>query len=244
MEIEKIYGLIGKSLNHSFSQRYFRSNFDLEGVRSDYLNYELNSIHEVEAVFNTPKLAGLNVTIPYKQKIIPFLDELSAEAATIGAVNTIQFKDGKKIGHNTDAFGFRQMIKPFLTNKHEKSLIFGTGGASKAVAYVLENIGIEVLYISRSAEKGDFTYADINERMIEFCGIIVNTTPVGTYPDVDDSLEIPFQALTSDHLVVDLIYNPSETKFLRKAKQFGATVLNGKTMLEQQAEAAWKIWNG
>ncbi|MEX1001323.1 MAG: shikimate dehydrogenase [Crocinitomicaceae bacterium] len=244
MSDQKIYGLIGKSLEHSFSKKYFLKKFDNMGFNCDYLNFELNDINEVKKVFDLPGISGVNVTIPYKEKIIPYLDELSDEAIAVGAVNTIQIKNGVKKGYNTDVYGFKQLIKPFFQSHHERSMILGTGGAAKAVAYVLESLGSEVIYISRKP-KGEnaFSYEEINENMIRFNGIIVNTTPLGTFPDVARFPPIPYHFIQSNQLVIDLVYNPPLTEFLKRAAAQGATVLNGKTMLEQQAEKSWEIWN-
>ena len=236
-------GLLGKSLGHSFSKPFFESYFKVNKIDASYENFEIPSIEEIDKLFDTHELTGFNVTIPYKEAIIPYLDELSPEAKSIGAVNTVKIVDGKQIGYNTDAFGFQQSIKPFLTNLHEKALILGTGGASKAVAYVLKNIGIDVLYISRSPRNSnEFSYSDLNEYMLRACKLVVNTTPIGTYPNITESPEFPFQYLTSEHLVVDLIYNPAETLFLSQAKQAGATILNGESMLKEQALKSWEIW--
>ncbi len=238
-----VLGLLGKSLGHSFSKSFFEAYFQANHIDASYENMEISNIEEVEKIFNKIGLTGFNVTIPYKETIIPYLDELSPEAKAIGAVNTVKIVQGKKIGFNTDAFGFQQSIKPFLTNLHEKALILGTGGASKAVAYVLKNIGIDALYISRTPlNSNEFSYSDLNEYMLRACKLIVNTTPVGTFPNINESPEFPFQYLTSDHLVVDLIYNPTETLFLRQAKQSGATILNGESMLKEQALKSWEIW--
>lgn len=240
----KKYGLIGKNLSHSFSQRYFSQKFEKEDIKVVYLNYELNDIKEIEQVLSDPEIAGLNVTIPYKEQVIPFLDELDPEASEVMAVNTIAFQAGRKIGYNTDIYGFRQMIKPFFESHHERAMILGTGGASKAVTYVLENLGVDIIYISRNSVGEDqFGYEDINEGMIAYNPIIVNTTPVGMYPNVNELIPLPYEFITERHLVIDLIYNPEETLFLQEARKKGATVLNGKTMLEQQAEKSWEIWN-
>ncbi len=239
----KQFGLIGKTLDHSFSKTFFIEYFEKNGIDATYTNFPLSQIDEFKSLIQTEKLRGLNVTIPYKESVIPFLNELSEEAKTIGAVNTIQFKDDKLIGHNTDAFGFHQSIKPFLTNKHERALILGTGGASKAIAYVFKSLGIDVITISRNPEGNkQFNYTDINEHMLKACKVIVNCTPIGTSPNINDFPPIPFEFLTEEHLVVDLIYNPSETTFLRKAKENNATILNGYAMLQQQALKAWEIW--
>lgn len=238
----KRFGLVGKTLKHSFSKSFFTDFFDQNGIDASYDNFELHSKEEIRGLLKEP-VSGLNVTIPYKEDVIPFLDKISPEAAKIGAVNCIQFKNGKTIGHNTDAFGFHQSIKPFLTNKHERAIILGTGGASKAVAYVLKQIGIDYLFISRTPKGNNrFSYSDINEYMLSACKLIVNCTPVGMFPNSEDCIDLPFEVLTPDHLVVDLIYNPQKTLLLQKSEQAGARILNGETMLKQQALTSWKIW--
>lgn len=238
----KRFGLIGKTLKHSFSQPFFTEFFRENGIDAVYENFELKDKSEILSLLQE-NLSGVSVTIPYKEEIIPFLEELSPEAATIGAVNCVAFKEGKTIGHNTDAYGFHQSIKPFLTNKHERAIIFGTGGASKAVVYVLKQIGIDCIFISRNPDgENQFSYADINEHMLNACKLIVNCTPVGMYPDSGACIDLPFQYLTPDHLVVDLIYNPVKTQLLQRSEAQGAQILNGETMLKQQALMAWKIW--
>ena len=186
---------------------------------------------------------GLNVTIPYKKSIIPYLDSLSSEAEEIGAVNTIVFSKGKLTGHNTDHIGFQNSIKPFLENSMERALILGTGGASKGVIYALTKIGIDCLSVSRNPKEDQLSYNDLNEYVFKHHLLIVNTSPVGMYPNSNQSPEIPYQHLTKEHLLVDLIYNPSETLFLKNGKKQGARILNGEAMLNHQAEAAWAIWN-
>ena len=238
------FGLIGKTLTHSFSKTFFTAYFEKEKIEANYSNFELNEIEEISSLLKSQTVSGLNVTIPYKQSVIPFLDELSADAKAIGAVNVIQFKEGKTIGHNSDAFGFHQSIKPFLTNLHERALIIGPGGASKAVEYVFKSLGIDTVSISRDP-KGEkqFSYAEINHHMLSACKVIVHCTPVGTFPNENSVIDFPFEHLTKDHLVVDLIYNPVKTKFLELAQKNGATILNGESMLHQQAIKAWEIWN-
>ena len=239
----KTYGLIGKTLGYSFSKSFFERYFSENEIDAQFVNFELVSIDEIKKVFNQD-IGGLSVTIPHKESIIPYLDNLSIEAKTIGAVNCIQFTDGQKVGHNTDAYGFQQSIKPFLTNQHERALIFGTGGASKAIAYVLKNLGIDVLFISQDP-KGDkhFSYAEVNNHMLNACKLLVNCTPVGTLDYKDSKFDLPFEYLTPDHLVVDLVYNPPMTHLLLNSKQQGATILNGESMLKHQALQSWKIWN-
>ena len=239
----KHYGLLGKSLGYSFSKSFFESFFEKNAIEAEFSNIEIPSINQVTDVLKS-NLSGFCVTIPYKETILPFLDELSQEAGEIGAVNVVQFNEGKRIGHNSDAFGFHQSIKPFLTNQHERALIIGTGGASKAVAYVLKRIGIDVFFISRNPNSvNQYGYSDINEHMVKSCKLIVHTTPIGTFPNTNESIDFPFQFLTSDHLVVDLVYNPPLSKFLLNSKDMGAVTLNGYSMLEQQALKAWEIWN-
>ncbi|MFM6935081.1 MAG: shikimate dehydrogenase family protein, partial [Flavobacteriales bacterium] len=181
----------------------------------------------------------------YKTEIIPFLDELDPLAEEIQAVNVISFENGKIKGHNTDVFGFQQSIKPFLTFHHERALIFGTGGASKAVAYVFQSLGIDVIFVSQkeSSLSNHFTYADVNEHMIAACKVIVNCTPLGMYPQLDAYPQMPFDALSEEHLLIDLIYNPSETLFMKQGRAHGATAMNGLSMLQHQALKSWEIWN-
>ena len=239
----RTYGLIGKTLGYSFSKSFFERYFSENDIDAQFVNFELAAIEDMNRVFEQ-QIGGLSVTIPYKESIIPFLDDLSIEAKVIGAVNCIQFKDGLKVGHNTDAYGFQQSIKPFLTNQHERALIFGTGGASKAIAYVLKNLGIDVLFISQDPkEDKHFSYAEVNNHMLNACKLLVNCTPVGTLDYKDSKFDLPFEYLTSDHLVVDLVYNPPMTDLLLKSKQQGATILNGESMLKHQALQSWKIWN-
>ena len=239
-----IYGLVGNSLAHSFSKSYFTNKFKQLNLNAHYKNFEIDTVEEIKSIFKTPHLKGLNVTIPFKQSVIPFIDEIDDVANEVGAVNTIQIIDGKTKGFNTDVFGFKQMIKPFFKSHHHRAIILGTGGASKAVAYVLEELGCDPIFISRCPKgENQFKYEDVNQIMMNACPIIVNTTPIGTFPNVNDMPNIPVEYLTPKNLVIDLIYNPSETLLLKKAKQKGAWTLNGLTMLHQQAEKAWKIWN-
>lgn len=239
----KKYGLVGKSLAHSFSKQYFNQKFKQQKLDAVYENIELenvkNSLRKSIAEF-----VGVNVTIPYKEEVIAELDGLKGVAAEIGAVNTIKIENDKLIGYNTDVFGFQQMIKPFFKSNHERAIILGTGGASKAIAYSLISLGCDPIFISRTAEgENHFTYSEMNEQMFKSCHVIVNTTPIGTFPNITDQPAVPYQFLTEKHLAIDLIYNPPETVFLKLAKEQGAVILNGKTMLEQQAEEAWRIWN-
>jgi shikimate dehydrogenase len=240
----KQFGLIGKSLSHSFSKIYFENKFQRESdIRSSYQDFPLERVEDFKTLIGEVDLSGLNVTIPYKETIIPFLDEMSIEAKAIGAVNTIQFKNDKIIGYNTDYIGFHNSIKPFLENTMECALILGTGGASKAVVYALERIGIKCLCVSRTPVKNQLSYDELNEFVIKYHLLIVNTTPLGTSPNTTEYPTIPYQFIGEKHLLVDLVYNPEETLFLKKGKENRAMILNGKSMLIHQAEAAWKIWN-
>lgn len=213
-----------------------------------YENYPLRKIHEMEELINLHHdLFGLNVTIPYKESIIPFLDDLDQEARNIGAVNTVRILRKNErvhtIGYNTDVYGFHMSLKPFLLNTHHRALVLGTGGAAKAVKYVLKKMGISVVSVSRYAGKAELTYDQLNEAIIRSHPLIINTTPLGMHPDSDSFPPIPYQAIGPDHLLFDLIYNPEETLFLKKGKEQGAVILNGHTMLKLQAEKAWEIWH-
>lgn len=242
----KVYGLVGKTLKHSFSKAYFEQRFkDLKIDDVEYRNFEYERIEEVKGELSEIKdLKGLNVTNPYKTSIIPYLDKVDEIATKIGAVNTIRIEnDGRWTGYNTDVYGFSTSLKPFLTNRHEKALILGTGGASKAVEYTLRQLNISVVKVSRTKEEADLTYADLNENVFNACKLIINTTPLGTWPNVKDLPDIPYDLLTSEHLVYDLIYNPEKTLFLKRAELAGATIMNGLNMLKLQAERSWEIWN-
>ena len=240
----KHFGLVGLDLKHSFSVYFFEEKFKSDGIHNcSYENFELSNVGVFLDLIKNKSFAGINITIPYKKSIIPFLDSLSPEAKTIGAVNTVEFKEGKLIGHNTDHIGFHNSIKPFLENTMERALILGTGGASKAVIYALNKIGIDCLSVSRSPKGNQLSYSDLNEYVFNHHLLIVNTTPLGTSPNSNECPEIPYQYLSEKHLLVDLVYNPSETLFLKKGKEHKSSILNGKAMLINQAEAAWAIWN-
>ncbi len=243
MAMLKHYGLIGKTLGHSFSEAFFKDYFEKNNIDAKYSNFELKEIDEIQSLFDL-NLFGLNVTFPYKESVIPFLDRLDESAAQVGAVNVIAFEEGQRVGYNTDAYGFAQSIKPFLTFEHERALIFGTGGASKAVAHVFKQIGLDVFYISRNGKEanGVFRYEDVNNHMLRSCRVLVNCTPVGTFPDVNACLELPFEHLTPAHLVIDLVYNPAETELMKRAKKNGAAVMNGLSMLQHQALKSYEIW--
>ena len=235
------YGLIGKTLGHSFSQRYFTEKFAREGLDARYDNYEMPSADGVvDLIASTPELVGLNVTIPYKQDVIPLLRSLDPDAEAIGAVNVIRIRDMR--GFNTDVIGFRESIRPLLQPHHTKALVLGTGGASLAVKYGLRQLGIQPLSVSRSRREGVITYDDLDATVMSDYTVIVNCTPLGTFPRVDECALIPYHLLTPRHLLFDLVYNPEETLFLRKGREQGAATKNGYEMLIRQAEAAWEIW--
>jgi shikimate dehydrogenase len=235
----RTFGLIGKSLSHSFSARYFNEKFYKEGITdTEYLNFEINDISKFTHLIKKQKFSGLNVTIPYKESIIPFLDELSEDVKNIGAVNTIQFKDNKLIGHNTDVIGFKQSIFPILDGR-DSALILGDGGASKAIKLGLKQLNISFKTVTR---KGSFKYSDISIQDVDYNRIIINTTPLGMHPNTESYPKIPYKSLTGKHLLFDLIYNPSETLFLKYGRAHNSKTKNGLEMLQIQAEASWSIW--
>ena len=240
----KTYGLIGTPLTHSFSKKYFDEKFEKLGITDvQYELFEITTLDEYPCLIADNSLSGLNVTIPFKEKILSQLDEIDPEALTVGAVNCIRFNNGKSKGYNTDIFGFEMSIKPFLENNYERALILGTGGASKAVAHVLKKWNIPFHFATRSPGRDNhLSYASLSAENIHFFPLIINTTPLGTFPRIEECPEIPFASLTSDHFLVDLIYNPAESLFLQKGKQAGAQIMNGKRMLELQADKSWEIW--
>lgn len=246
----KTYGLVGFPLGHSFSRRFFTEKFSKENIEAEYLNFEIPSIEEFPNIINThPCLQGLNVTIPYKQQVMQYLDGLSPEAEAIGAVNVVKVShhDGKVTltGHNSDVIGFVNSIKPLIKEYHKKALILGTGGASRAIHYGLEKkLGLETLFVSRSKRPGMITYEDVNADTLSEYEVIVNCSPCGMHPHVDECPALPYQFMTGRHLLYDLVYNPEETLFMKKGAAQGATVKNGYEMLILQAIASWEIWNG
>ena len=242
------YGLIGYPLRHSFSIGYFNEKFRAEGINAEYVNFEIPSITEFTGIIaENPNLNGLNVTIPYKEQVIPYLDELDKDTAAIGAVNVIKIvhKKGKVklIGYNSDIIGFTQSIEPLLQPHHKKALILGAGGAAKSIFHGLKNLGIAGTYISRVPHKDMLTYADITPEIMEEHTVIINCTPVGMYPKVNECPDIPYELLTPNHLLYDLLYNPNITLFMKKGEAQGAVTKNGLEMLLLQAFAAWDIWN-
>ena len=243
------YGLIGYPLGHSFSIGYFNEKFENEGIDARYINFEIPTIeHLREVLDSTPDLKGLNVTIPYKEKVIEYLDSVSPEARAIGAVNVIKVTHkGKKTllkGFNSDVIGFTQSIEPMLEKCHKKALILGTGGASKAIDYGLRSLGLETVFVSRYERPGTVQYDKLKPEDVKEYNVIVNCTPLGMYPKTEEYPLLPYEAMDSNNLLYDLIYNPDETMFMKMGKKYGATVKNGLEMLLLQAFASWEFWNG
>lgn len=242
----RIFGLIGRNINYSFSVAYFSDKFQKENITDAlYKNFDIPDVTYFLQILKKHKdLKGLNVTIPYKQEIIPYLDKLSKKAEEVGAVNTIKItKNGNLKGYNTDVYGFEKSLKPLLKPHHQKALVLGTGGASRAVVYVLVKLGLAYKIVSRNPEKDQLSYADITQEVMQEYTVVINCTPLGTSPNVEQCPELNYDYFTDKHLAFDLIYNPAETTFLRKAKQQGASIQNGHQMLVYQAEKAWQIWN-
>lgn len=239
------FGLVGKNIGYSFSKTFFSEKFERQNLPHSYVNFDISSIAFFPKIISeTPNLKGLNVTIPYKQEVISYLDSLDEEAQKIGAVNTIQIsKDNGLTGYNTDHFGFQKSLEAFLPLQQKTALILGTGGASKAVAYALENLGFSFKFVSRNKVMNTLSYDDLNKSILENHLLIINCTPLGTFPNITDCPPIPYQFLTKDHLLFDLIYNPAETEFLKCGKLHDTKTSNGLKMLELQAEKAWEIWN-
>ena len=243
------YGLIGYPLGHSFSISYFNQKFADEGINATYENFEIPSIDELpEIIDRYPNLRGLNVTIPYKEKVIPFLDSISPEARAIGAVNVIRVVHQKNKtllkGYNSDVIGFTQSIEPMLDPKwHKKALILGTGGASKAINYGLKSLGIEPVFVSRYERPGTIQYQSITPDVVREYNVIVNCTPMGMYPNTDECPQLPYEAMDSHTILYDLIYNPDQTLFMRNGAKYGAEVKNGLEMLLLQAFASWEFWH-
>jgi len=240
----KTLGLIGFPLSHSFSKKYFSEKFEKEGITGcQYELFPLETIKELPGLLaKNPSIVGLNVTIPYKEAVLPYLDEVD-ESAAFGAVNTIKIENGKLRGFNTDVYGFEESLKPLLKTHHKGALVLGTGGAAKAVVSVLERLGIAHMYVSRTPHEGQFSYKDINKNILEKHQIIVNTTPLGMYPKAERCPDLPYEQLSDKHLLYDLVYNPDVTTFLKNGKKQGAIGKNGLEMLYLQAERAWEIWN-
>ena len=244
------YGLIGYPLGHSFSRKFFTEKFEKEGIDAQYLNFEIPNIEKFpEVIKNHPELRGLNVTIPYKQQVMQYLDDISEEAKAIGAVNVVKCQlstvncQPHLTGYNSDVIGFVESIKPLLQPHHKKALILGTGGASKAIRYGLEKkLGLETLFVSRSAREGMITYEEVTAEVLKEYEVIVNCSPVGMFPHVDECPALPYEAMNENNLLYDLVYNPLETLFMKKGAAQGATVKNGLEMLHLQAIASWEFW--
>ena len=241
----KKFGLVGKNINYSFSRGYFADKFKKNGLlECSYQNFDLKEIEGIREVYKTQGLKGLNVTIPFKKEVLPFLDKLSPQSEKIGAVNTISFnKNGGTTGHNTDAHGFRKSLTELTKKLPMSALILGTGGASAAIAFTLETLKIEFNFVSRNPKQGQLSYDEIDTEVLKVNQLIINTSPVGTFPNIDKYPVIPYDKLNKSHILFDIIYNPLETLFLRKGKEMGCTISNGLKMLEYQAEKSWEIWN-
>jgi len=239
----KHYGLIGKPLIHSFSATFFNKKFKEEVIDAEYNLYQLEDLEkDFPQLLKQVSLSGLNVTIPYKQQVIPLLDELDETAKAIGAVNVIKFSNGKLIGYNSDVIGFENSLVRQLKPHHTKALILGTGGASKAVAYILSKLGIDYKYVSRTKKEDNYTYDELSASIMKEHTLIINASPVGTFPKSDVCPDIPYQYITDKHYLFDLIYNPEKTLFLQRGEANGAAIQNGLEMLHGQAIAAWDIW--
>jgi shikimate dehydrogenase len=244
--LRKRFGLLGRNISYSFSKGYFTEKFNTENLTEcSYENFDIQDINDFpEIIKANSDLKGLNVTIPYKETVMPFLDELSERATKIGAINVIKItKEGKLKGYNSDYYGFKKALEPLLLVHHKKALILGTGGASKAVAYALEELGIQHTFVSRKPSENAIDYSQITAAVFSENHIIINSTPLGTSPKTDEFPDIPYHFFTNKHIAFDLIYNPAETQFLKRAKEAGAIVKNGMEMLVFQAEKAWEIWN-
>ncbi len=245
----KKYGLIGYPLGHSFSKNFFNEKFHSENIDAEYTNFEIPTINDFpKVIVANPTLSGLNVTSPYKEKVISFLDEVDKDAAAIGAVNVIKFERNKGklklVGYNSDVMGFTRSIEPLLESYHTKALILGTGGASKAVSHGLKKLGLSTLFVSRNKQNDQtITYKELTPELMDEYKVIINCTPVGMYPKADLCPEIPYELLTPRHLLYDLLYNPDTTLFMKKGNEHGAVVKNGLEMLLLQAFGSWEIWN-
>lgn len=240
------YGLVGKTLGHSFSKKFFTEKFAAEGLDAVYSNYEIPVARDFLDIVKDKDLRGLNVTIPYKQAVMGMMDSLSEDARNIGAVNVVRIDHDKHAlkGFNTDVIGFVDSIRPLIKTQHTDALVLGTGGASLAIEYGLHKLGLNTLKVSRTKGADRITYGDLTTDILAKYKVVVNCTPLGTFPNVDECADIPYDCLTDGHLLYDLVYNPEETKFLRMGRLHGAVTKNGYEMLVRQAEASWDIWNG
>ena len=238
----KLFGLLGKGIGYSFSRNYFSKKFETENLKHQYVNFDLTDLSNFGELLMKKDISGINVTIPYKQDVIPFLDKLDPVAEAIGAVNTIVFRDGEKIGYNTDYIGFKKTLLQNIKIIQEQAFVLGTGGAAKAICYVLEQLNIKVLKVSRNEGKDKKTYAQLTKKDYIDNKLIINCTPLGTHPHTDAYPPIDFEQINNSHLLYDLIYNPEITTFMKMGIDKGATVLNGYQMLVEQAEASWSLW--
>ena len=244
MKKSRKFGLIGKNIDYSFSKKYFSEKFKKENLDCTYSNFDIENISLIESILQKNGISGYNVTIPYKQEIIKFLDEIDEVAKAIGAVNTIKKIDNKNIGFNTDCIGFEKSLIPLIENKKpDSALILGGGGASKAVKYVLKKIKINYSTVSRKEGKSEFIYENLNDVIINKFKMIINCSPVGTFPNINKCPNIPYKHLTKEHVLYDLVYNPIESLFLRRGRELGCKTKNGLEMLEIQANESWRIWN-
>ena len=244
MKKSRKFGLIGKNIDYSFSKKYFSEKFKKENLDCTYSNFDIENISLIESILQKNGISGYNVTIPYKQEIIKFLDEIDEVAKAIGAVNTIKKIDNKNIGFNTDCIGFEKSLIPLIENKKpDSALILGGGGASKAVKYVLKKIKINYSTVSRKEGKSEFIYENLNDVIINRFKMIINCSPVGTFPNINKCPNIPYKYLTKEHILYDLVYNPIESVFLRRGRELGCKTKNGLEMLEIQANESWRIWN-
>ena len=244
MKKSKKFGLIGKNIDYSFSKKYFSEKFKKENLDYTYSNFDIVNISEIESILQNNSISGYNVTIPYKEEIIKFLDEIDEVAKDIGAVNTIKKIDNKNIGLNTDVIGFEKSLLPLIENKIPKNaLILGSGGASKAIKYVLKKLKINYSTVSRKEGKSEFVYENLNEVILNKFKMIINCSPVGTFPNINNCPNIPYEFLTKDHILYDLVYNPIESLFLKRGRKLGCKTKNGLEMLEIQANESWSVWN-
>ena len=244
MKKSKKFGLIGKNIDYSFSKKYFSEKFKKENLDYTYSNFDIVNISEIESILQNNSISGYNVTIPYKEEIIKFLDEIDEVAKDIGAVNTIKKIDNKNIGLNTDVIGFEKSLLPLIENKIPKNaLILGSGGASKAIKYVLKKLKINYSTVSRKEGKSEFVYENLNEVILNKFKMIINCSPVGTFPNINNCPNIPYKFLTKDHILYDLVYNPIESLFLKRGRKLGCKTKNGLEMLEIQANESWSVWN-
>ncbi|WP_378187165.1 shikimate dehydrogenase family protein [Aquimarina sp. W85] len=243
--MKKVYGLIGKNIDYSFSRKYFANKFSKEQLPCEYKNFDIENVSDFNQLRKIKNIKGFNVTIPYKEAILSLVDELDPIAENIGAINVIRItNEGKTIGYNSDYYGFAHALLPYLPENYKlNALILGTGGASKAVKYALQTLRIPYSTVSRKPSATQLSYSDINKDLLIHNQLIINTTPLGTYPEINQSPNLPYNYITSNHILYDLIYNPERTSFLNYGKQNGATIINGEKMLILQAEKSWEIWN-